>query len=71
MIYLIIYIIGYVLNYYWIKWCFLKALKIKSEDWGWSDVKQCALFSTAWFIMFWVLPIAFYCHSKPKPPRWL
>lgn len=73
MTYLIIYIVGYVLNYYWMKWL---SEKVFPTEIGWVYVFERLLLSCAWPVSCIVYPI---CYSEAfgikfpntKPPRWL
>lgn len=76
MEWIIIYLVGFVANYYWLKHL---ALKYEGQGyiWKWRDVMFCVLYSFIWFIVSWVAPFALLKRKiklfnlPPKPPKWL
>jgi len=72
MIYLIIYLIGFLINYYWIRYDYKNA-----NEWNWENL-IIIFFSTLlfWYILIpWhlILNLILYIKNNisKEPPKWL
>lgn len=70
LLYIILYIAGYICSYYTLRY---QVMHIQKLDWDWEDIKAnsfFSLFSWAWFVVVIVFIFSDW-FGKGKPPRWL